>query len=118
MPDSRHYDWIDSLRGYAILLVIAVHATQVCKLPEVVQTFLNQGARGVQLFFVVSAVTLMMSWRARQDGVLAFYKRRFFRIAPMWWLAIIFWVLLQGSGRATGRRTVLPGPRSHRPFYS
>src|ERR1700722_18847017 len=56
----------------------------------------DQGARGVQLFFVVSALTLMLSWHARDDGVGAFYIRRVFRIAPMFWLAIVLYLALAG----------------------
>jgi peptidoglycan/LPS O-acetylase OafA/YrhL len=56
----------------------------------------SQGARGVQLFFVVSALTLTLSWHARDDGVAAFYVRRLFRIVPMFWLAILIFLLLLG----------------------
>ena len=87
----RHYDFIDALRGYAILGVIAVHASQVTpKWEGFIRRVIDQGQEGVQLFFVASALTLMMSWQVRQDGVWHFYVRRFFRIAPMFWLAIFF----------------------------
>ena len=48
----------------------------------------------MNLFFVVSALTLMMSWSQRKDGTLAFYVRRLFRIAPMFWLAGAVYVSL------------------------
>src|ERR1700684_315736 len=83
----RRLSYIDALRGYAILLVIAVHTSQAFPdLPKSLSTILNQGARGVQLFFVTSALTLSMSWVSRQESALAFYSRRFFRIAPMFLL--------------------------------
>ena len=50
------------------------------------------------LFFVISALSLMLSWHQRADGIAPFYARRFFRIAPMFWLAIIFFVALDGFG--------------------
>ena len=53
------------------------------------------GARGVQLFFVVSAFSLLLSWHSRGDSALAFYVRRFFRIAPMFWLALVFYTLVR-----------------------
>lgn len=94
MTTEKH-DYIDALRGYAILLVILVHASQAAaSLPPAWQQFLAQGARGVQLFFVASALTLLMSWHRRQDGVLRFYARRLFRIAPMFWLATVFFAAL------------------------
>lgn len=70
---SSHLDYIDALRGYAILLVMIVHAGIV--MPEAT-AYVSWGARGVQLFFVISAVTLMASWERRHDGAAAFYVRR------------------------------------------
>ena len=58
-------------------------------------------ARGVQLFFVASAITLSMSWNARHDGVVNFYIRRFFRIAPMFYLALAFFLWLRGFAANT-----------------
>ena len=95
----RRFSYIDALRGYAILMVIAVHTSQAFSdLPKPLSTILNQGARGVQLFFVTSALTLSMSWVSRKESALTFYSRRFFRIAPMFWLAIPFFVWLNGTG--------------------
>lgn len=89
--------YIDALRGYAILMVIATHvAIGAPMLSGVVRALVDQGQRGVQLFFVVSAFTLMTSWHYRHDGALRFYIRRFFRIAPMFWLAIVFFMLFSG----------------------
>ena len=97
------YAYIDALRGYAILGVIAVHASQFFpdQLPSALSSLANQGARGVQLFFVTSALTLALSWQARGDGTAAFYIRRLFRIAPMFWLAILYYVSRDGFGYHT-----------------
>lgn len=92
---NKHYAYIDALRGFAILAVIATHTSQIT--PDVNGTaikFLTQGARGVELFFLTSALTLMMSWHERHDGTLNFYIRRLFRIVPMFWLGIIFYSTL------------------------
>jgi exopolysaccharide production protein ExoZ len=95
----QRYAYIDAMRGYAILLVIAVHSSQYFSdLPDAVRTVADQGARGVQLFFVASAVTLCMSWQARHDGAVPFYIRRFFRIAPMYYLSIPFFLWVHGFG--------------------
>jgi exopolysaccharide production protein ExoZ len=91
--------YIDALRGYAILGVIVVHVAQcVPRLEWPLSLVASQGARGVQLFFVVSGLTLMLSWHARNDGIAAFYVRRVFRIVPMFWLAIALFVSLDGFG--------------------
>jgi peptidoglycan/LPS O-acetylase OafA/YrhL len=95
----KRYAYIDAIRGYAILLVIAVHSSQYFDdLPVAVRTLADQGARGVQLFFVASAMTLCMSWQARNDGALSFYIRRFFRIAPMYYLSIPLFLWTRGFG--------------------
>jgi peptidoglycan/LPS O-acetylase OafA/YrhL len=86
------YHYIDALRGYAILGVLMVHGGQAVGLDQATAW----GARGVQLFFVVSALTLTASWNDRSDGAAAFYIRRLFRIAPMFWLAIPVYLLLNG----------------------
>jgi peptidoglycan/LPS O-acetylase OafA/YrhL len=103
IPSSvRHFDYINALRGYAILMVIAVHtATAFPDLPNWLTQILSQGARGVQLFFVTSALTLSMSWVSRNETAANFYTRRLFRIAPMFWIAIVFFVWLNGTGPST-----------------
>ena len=98
-PGARvpRYAYIDALRGYAILGVIGVHASQLFpSLEWPLRVVADQGARGVQLFFTVSALTLMMSWQSRADGVLPFWTRRVFRVAPMFWLALAYYLILVG----------------------
>lgn len=61
---------------------------------------MRQGARGVQLFFIVSAFTLSTSWMNARKNEHHFVKhyaiRRLFRIAPMFYLAIAVYMLLNG----------------------
>ena len=89
--------YVDALPEYAILKFIATHvAIAAPMLSGVLRSLVDQGQRGVQLFFVVSGFTLISSWRRRHDGAWRFYARRFFRIAPMFWLAILFFMLFSG----------------------
>jgi peptidoglycan/LPS O-acetylase OafA/YrhL len=86
-PIQRNY--IDALRGYAILVVLLVHTLILTiGVSPLVWSQVGRGGYGVQLFFVISALTLAQSWRERGDGVWPFFIRRVFRIAPMFWLAI------------------------------
>lgn len=96
----QHFAFVDSLRGIAILGVIMVHACLSSRgLHWRVHQFAMSGRFGVQLFFVVSAFTLFWSLDARGKvearPLAAFYTRRFFRIAPLFYLAAIVYTLIR-----------------------
>lgn len=96
------YPYIDALRGVAILGVVAVHTSQAVAPANEALTFaMKQGANCVQLFFVVSAVALCLSWEARtpfdrEFAARNFWIRRFARIAPMFYLAALFHLAVDG----------------------
>lgn len=95
----NHYRYIDALRGFAFLCVLTLHASQqVPNLPFSSLPVL--GEYGVQLFFVLSAVTLLRSVSLRsfkeRFPTRNFFIRRFFRIAPLFWFGIVFYGLLDG----------------------
>ena len=97
----QRYAFIDTLRALAILGVMAVHTAQWVQPDSAVfRRITENGARGVQLFFVASALTIFMSIKARSADEYApvrdFFIRRFFRIAPLFYLGIIFWLLIEG----------------------
>jgi peptidoglycan/LPS O-acetylase OafA/YrhL len=95
----RRLDYIDALRGIAVTGVIVSHVkTQFPDMHWRILKVMELGAHGVQLFFVASALTLMLSWNARQDGAAPFYLRRLFRIAPMFWLATALYGSLNAAG--------------------
>jgi len=88
--EAQKLDYIDAVRGWAILLVITCHVGGMSsEMPYPIKKLTNFGWHGVQLFFLASALTLMMSWhRVRvHDGVFvrSFFIRRFLRIAPMYY---------------------------------
>lgn len=93
---SKKLDYIDAIRGLAILGVMIVHTSQYGTniYPEPISYLLNHGATGVQLFFVASAFTLFLSYESRRtreyNPKLNFFIRRFFRIAPMYYLGILY----------------------------
>lgn len=96
--EARKLEFVDRMRGLAILLVIAVHFTQVFTAP-LIKLVGSVGQVGVQLFFVASAFTLCRSSEHRgAAGTEAhplrnFYVRRLLRIAPLYWLALAIYSL-------------------------
>lgn len=97
MNKIKKYKYIDALRGVAILLVIMVHCSQRFDLPPLINQLMQIGPKGVQLFFIISAFTLFLSINKRREKekfyVFNFFLRRFFRIAPLYYLGIIYFGL-------------------------
>lgn len=91
--------YIDALRGFAVLAVLMVHCVGygTNNYPDIVQSIVGNGGRGVQLFFIVSAFTLFLSLdnRSKQENHVYsnFFIRRFFRIAPMFYISIAYNVI-------------------------
>ena len=102
--DPQRLDYLDALRGIAILGVILVHSAilskmAVTKVVGLVGAIGLTGQRGVQLFYMVSAFTLFLSLdsgRTERFQWSNFFIRRFCRIAPLFYLAILANLLLNG----------------------
>ncbi|ULG74956.1 acyltransferase family protein [Macrococcus brunensis] len=92
---NKKIEYLDALRGLAILGVMTTHVTVA--FPELLPITFHigkNGSRGVQLFFIVSAFTLMLSLqRAGKLELKSFYIKRFFRIAPAFYMAFLFYFL-------------------------
>lgn len=90
---------LDSARGWAILGVIAIHVSQVAPLPVgILHAMAINGDMGVELFYVLSAFSLTMMLHVRaiagQHSLTGYFIRRFFRIAPMFWVALLLATLM------------------------
>lgn len=93
--NKLNLDYIDSMRGIAILMVLAVHSTSffdifnIVNLPLHLENILYSGKYGVSLFFIISAYTLYRSIDIRKEnGLKKYYIRRFFRIAPLYYIIL------------------------------
>src|SRR6478609_5461661 len=101
---SNKIAFVDALRGFAILGVLVVHCGQIGtnKYPEVIQNIIINGAIGVQLFFVASAFTIFLTYgnklHREANPTFNFFIRRFFRIAPMYYCGIIYFLWQDGFG--------------------
>jgi peptidoglycan/LPS O-acetylase OafA/YrhL len=92
--DVNRVEFIDAVRGYAFLGVVCYHVALAVGLFHG-RALALVGANGVQLFFLASAITLARSMATRRSterrATLNFYIRRFFRIAPLFWLSLVFY---------------------------
>lgn len=97
--------YVDVLRGLAILGVLIVHCSYYGNnryFPSIIAYIINNGQRGVQLFYIASAFTLFLSMNRRSDNEkypkINFFIRRFFRIAPMYYIGICYYLWQDGFG--------------------
>lgn len=82
------------MRGIAVLMVLMVHSMELSNInsfPISLKNFVYAGKYGVQLFFVISGFTLFYTLTNHKKDTGNFYLRRFFRIAPAYYLAILFY---------------------------
>jgi peptidoglycan/LPS O-acetylase OafA/YrhL len=112
---SRHVDLLDDIRGIAIVGVFAFHCLAAAfgfgELPwsgwfrnlDVPKSFLIVsplmfGSLGVALFFVVSGFCIHLSFRRSPDWY-DFFWRRFFRIYPPYFFAVLLFALVYPGTR-------------------
>jgi peptidoglycan/LPS O-acetylase OafA/YrhL len=103
LDHPRHLAYIDAARGWAFLGVLTFHAFGRAPVKNyIVQSLASSGNYGVQLFFIASALTLFMSLESRRTKddrpITYFFIRRFFRIAPLFYFGIVFYLLAWGTG--------------------
>ncbi len=91
----RHIPVLDGIRGLAILLVLFHHGGDMAAsglVDELVLWGLHSGARGVDLFFVLSGFLItgiIADTRGRKGFFTSFYARRVLRIFPVYY-ALVF----------------------------
>lgn len=104
MVKTSRLESLDTLRGIAVFMVIAFHVSIPFTTTGLFSQVLLLGNSGVQLFFLISAITMCYMWERRQGESFPtrkFYVRRAFRIAPPFWFALLFYTgvkLLSPSG--------------------
>jgi peptidoglycan/LPS O-acetylase OafA/YrhL len=89
-------DFIDALRALGAVYIVIYHLALIpvpnLGMPTWAKAIILSGGTGVTLFFILSAFTLMLSMRKRErepHSSMAFYLRRFFRIAPLFYVWIL-----------------------------
>ena len=99
----RRNQSLDLLRGVAILMVVLAHCAVATTsiVPGLAAAAGKYGQFGVQLFFIVSGYTMMLTFGDRVDiaAAGAFYIRRAFRIVPLFWIALVAYLAItKGEG--------------------
>ena len=84
--------WVDLAKATAIIGVVIVHVSQVIPLPKLMHLSASFGAMGVQLFFLLSAYCLCMTWK-ELPLTWCWWWRKYCRLAP-WYFAgiVLYWV--------------------------
>lgn len=108
---------LQALRGFAAIAVAAYHC--LAKLADP-QYHLPLGVAGIDVFFVISGVVMVLSTRPGTTPG-QFLIRRFIRIAPLYWLAtvcVVIHFLLRHGGFPSIEHVLtsllfLPPPRPH-----
>ncbi len=101
---------IDGLRGLAILGVILIHS-QTASTPisnEITHNFINMGKYGVQLFFLISGYILCYVLNRTKYSLSEFFAKRFFRLAPLYYLVIILCFLLGFNNELEATTPAMP----------
>ena len=100
---GEHFSFLDGVRGLAVLMVVLFHSWKSAGAPKYgwhLENLLAVCFTGVDLFFILSGFLLAQAWiRADFAGkprpnLKAYLRRRWYRIAPGYYCALIFWVLL------------------------
>ncbi|MCG2633193.1 acyltransferase [Bradyrhizobium sp. WYCCWR 13023] len=110
---TERIDSLDFLRGIAISGVIAFHTLGIFHADAWFTKPAAYGFFGVQLFFIVSALTMCTMWdrrRAEDHPALKFYVRRLCRIAGPFWIAILLYLWLAPPGFSDDAPEGIGGP--------
>src|SRR5579862_4062590 len=127
-PDRNRIPELDGLRGLAISMVVVYHFFQATMIvtPGTALSYIQAAARlswsGVDLFFVLSGFLIggiLLDSRASTNYYSVFYKRRFFRIVPLYALTLLavpalVFVMRAGYGDSLKFWLTMDGP----PWYA
>jgi peptidoglycan/LPS O-acetylase OafA/YrhL len=119
--------WIDALRGFACFCVLVYHTSLSTEgIPKGIINVTLQCESGVQLFYLISAFTLFLSMSNRkkveESPSRNFFIRRLFRIAPMFYLMVLYGCFRYGIGPnlwvEDGTTITIPNLLSHLVFLN
>ena len=97
-------DWIDGLKGIAMLGVVMVHyGCRNIGAEGIFGKIVSNGARGVQMFFIISAYLVFVSLSKRfadsrisANEAIKWIVSRIVRLMPLYYLAILVYLSVNG----------------------
>jgi peptidoglycan/LPS O-acetylase OafA/YrhL len=103
-------DFLDALRGLAVGLVLLQHVGEQLfpAVRQLSETGLQLGQLGVMVFFLCSGFIIPASLERNRGGadrkavLAAFWRGRFFRLYPLYWVSLGGAFLLTAAGTPTG----------------
>lgn len=110
----RRIESLDYLRGLLAVGVLAYHysAWSTLRGPLLLESLLNKtGIYAVLSFYVISGISfgyVYIGLRARHWELVAFWSKRFFRLAPLYWFAMVGVLLQTLPAMLHGRSPDLP----------
>lgn len=113
LPNEQRLQWLDALRGVAVLAVVIEHLTYLLFYEfrqAVIVPWFDSGKYGVMVFFLVSGYIIPASLE-RHRSVARFWIGRAFRLYPQLIVAVMVFMLLIAVGLGS-----LDGRVSHDPI--
>lgn len=102
---TKEKNWLDSLKGIAILSVVCVHNGVEGLESNISHQIISQMGSGVQLFFIISGYLAYFSlenyMKDREQTIWEAVKwviLKIIRLMPLYYLSIILSLLLNGTG--------------------
>lgn len=102
---SLRLGWVDGAKGLAILGVVLVHVGVGEGTSQIAVNIVENGARGVQVFFMISAFLMMRSLERifadreiTKKEYIFWMSDRVIRLIPLYYVAIFATLLINGTG--------------------
>lgn len=99
IENMKYSKSIDSLKGIAMLGIILVHSR--LSFGNIFQCIVNNGARGVQLTFIISGYLIFKSLEnayQKKTPLKTWYRGKILRIIPLYWFFTILHIIVFGRG--------------------
>ena len=100
--ESLKIEWVDSFKGIAMCAVVFGHVSGRYELSALIHKFTSAGARGVQLFLIISALLAFISYNSFKGDKRRWLIKKFIRIAPLFYFSLLLYLLIEGMGPRYG----------------